>query len=60
MDWLLIATSVTAAVTPVARCVRAKIRAESRRRALEVTLRGASPRERVAILRALRGWAGSE
>lgn len=60
MNWVWIGTSITAAATAVTRCVLARIRAESRHRTLEVTLKDASPHERAAILWALRDWAKPE
>ncbi|WP_410597818.1 hypothetical protein [Amycolatopsis sp. lyj-23] len=59
-NWLWIGSSIAAVGATVTRCVLAKIRAESRRRTLEVTLENATPTERVAILRALRDWEGRE
>lgn len=53
-SWLWIGPSATAMIAGIARCVLARIRAESQRHALEIALEGATPRERVAIIRELR------
>ncbi|WP_370942835.1 hypothetical protein AB5J62_27615 [Amycolatopsis sp. cg5] len=53
-SWLWAGPAVTAAIAATARCVLARIRAESRRHTLEIALENATPAERVAILRALR------
>ncbi|KZB80886.1 hypothetical protein [Amycolatopsis regifaucium] len=52
-SWLLASPVAATGITAITRCILAKIRAESRRRELEIALNNATPAERVAILRAL-------